>query len=124
METTQAMRGVSAVIKRGYFLILIFFQSGCAVHFTDRKGNDHHIGFVSIKTEKNRCVVITTVKSAGISLDLTSDSGGLNLGARSISKSYVKNDDYIELVEDEHGSLEVKKYIKSFQRTHKNCAAE
>ena len=124
MEATQAMQGASVVIKKGFILILILFQSGCAMHFTDREGNDHHIGFVSLKTEKNSCVVITTVKSVGLSLDLTPESGGLNFGARSTSKSYIKNDSYIELEEDEHGSLEAKKYNKSLQRTRKNCAAE
>ena len=108
METTQAIRGVSVVINRGIFLTLIFFQSGCAIHFTDKDGIDHHIGFVSIKAEKNNCVVITTVKSVGLSLDFTSESGGLNIGLRSNSKSYIKNDEYVEL-EDELGSLEVKK---------------
>ena len=118
------MLDASVVIKIGILSIIIFFLSGCAIHFTDRKGNDHHVGFVSIKTEKNKCVVITTVRSVGLSLDLTSESGGLNLGARSISKSYIKNDDYLEVEEDEHGALDAKKYNNSIQRTHKNCAAE
>jgi len=114
------MLGASVVIKRGILLILLFFLSGCAMHFTDKEGNDHHIGFVSIKTEKNSCVVISTVKSIGLSLDLTSESGGLNLGARMNSKSYINNDEYIDLEEADHGALEAKKYNKSL----KNCAAE
>ena len=124
MEMTRIMLGVSAIIKRVTFFTLLASLSGCALHYTDKEGNDRHIGFVSITTEKNNCVVISTIRSAGLSLDVTSDSGGLNLGARSISKSYIKNGDYVELEEDEYGSLEAKKYNKSLQRTHKNCAAE
>lgn len=122
MEVILVMLGAS--IKRNIFLGLVVFQSSCALHFTDQEGNDNHIGFVSIKTEKNNCVLVNTVKSVGVSLDLTSDSGGLNLGISSTSKSYIKQNDYIELEEHKAGVLAVKKYNKSLQRTHENCAAE
>lgn len=111
-------------IKRSFFLVLMLFQTSCALHYTDQAGNNHHIGFVSIRTEKSNCVLTNTVKSIGLSIDATSDSGGINLGMRSLSKSYIQHGDYIELEEDEAGTLVTTKYSKSLQRTQKGCAAE
>ena len=107
------------VIKRTSFLALILAQTGCALHYTDQEGNNHHIGFVSIETEKTNCIITNTVKSIGLTIDASSDSGGINIGKRTISKSYIHFFDYIELEESKKETLKVTKYNKSLQRTQK-----
>lgn len=110
---------------RLYVLIMLaLFLTGCALHYTDKEGNDRLIGLVSIKVGKNDCVLTNTAQSIGVSVDTTADSGGINLGMRSMSKSYIKNVDYLELQGDESGTLIVSKYRKSARSSQSACTVE
>ena len=96
----EAIRIMPVVINGTNILILnlIFLTlTGCSIHYTDSKGHDHFIGLASIKIEKNKCVVTNTVKSLGINLDFTSDTGGANLGFRTTSKSYINQNQFVQL---------------------------
>lgn len=75
-------------------------NSGCAVHYTDPDGKDNYFGFVSLSTETNRCIVTTTSKSVGLTIDMTKESGGVNIGYKTISKSYINDNEVIEVIDE------------------------
>lgn len=79
-------------------LSVMCFLSGCSWHYLDDAGNERIVGFSAVTLTKKACTLLTTVKTAGIALDTTRDSGGLNVGYRSVSSIYLKK--------DESGSLE------------------
>lgn len=79
--------------------ILLLMISGCAIHYTDKKGKDNYLGFVSISTENNHCIVTNTAKSFGLTIDTTKESGGVNIGFRKTSKSYISENSLVEFEE-------------------------
>jgi len=113
---------LDAFVIRKIAWLFLLFQSGCALHYTDRLGQDRHIGFVSIKIAKNGCLLTNTVNSIGLSLDLTQDSGGANVGMRTISKAYIVGDTNAEFEEDKQGSIVVTKYNTLKPEKKNSCA--
>ena len=101
---------LAAFFNKGIIFLIIFALSGCSMHYTDREGFDRHIGFISVKSRSNNCVITNTVESAGLTIDITKDSGGVNLGYRIVSKSYIQGQEKVELKENAKLHMEVTEY--------------
>lgn len=84
----------------GLFSLIL---SGCAIHYTDNQGKDSYFGLVSVSTEVNRCVITSTSKSFGLTIDATEETGGVNIGFRSTSKSYISGNELVEIEEGGDG---------------------
>ena len=92
------------------FNLIFVTLTGCSIHYTDSEGHDHFIGLASIEIEKNKCVVTNTVKSLGVNMDFTSDTGGANLGFRTTSKSYIYQNQYVELDSSKEAITQITKF--------------
>lgn len=68
-------------------LILCFalLMNGCAVTYIDAEGATRRIGFLSITEMPGPCSLVRTVTTAGMSLDTSPSTAGLNLGYRSVT---------------------------------------
>lgn len=104
----------------GKFVMLCFFLTGCAYSYTDADGVDHLIGMMDVATQKNECFVSYSVQTAGVTIDTTKDSGGLNIGYKNLTKVYINVDNTIKLTGDKKDNLTVREYVLTAE-TLENC---
>lgn len=96
---------------------MLMLVSGCALHYVDADGDQHYLGFVSMKTQQQGCLHQISTTTAGLTLDVTKESGGLNLGVRSISKIYLHPD--TEMVVENDGKQIIEYSHKSSDNSKK-----
>ncbi len=60
-------------------------MSGCAITYVDAAGATRRIGFLSITEKAGPCSLVRTVTTAGMSLDTSPSTAGLNLGYRTVT---------------------------------------
>ena len=106
MEVMRVMK-VALLLQMSKVItgLISFLISGCAIHYTDNDGTDSYFGLVSVSAEYSSCVITTTSHSFGLTLDTTAESGGINLGYRVMSKSYVRENELVEI--EERGGINV-----------------
>lgn len=81
--------------------LLIIILSGCSIHYTDSQGKDNYFGFVLISIEASHCIITNTATSIGLTVDTTKESGGVNVGIRTISKYYINENRIVEIEESD-----------------------
>lgn len=67
------------------FFCFALFMSGCAITYVDADGATRRIGLLSITEKTGPCSLVRTVTTAGVSLDTSTSTAGLNLGYRTIT---------------------------------------
>lgn len=102
-------------------ILSLIMLTSCSIHYKNREGEDHYIGLVSMKIEKQGCLLVSTAKSVGLTVDATAESGGINLGARTTTKSYIGNNITVTIDEDADRNLIIKEYNSSLQKTQESC---
>jgi hypothetical protein len=111
-------------LLKALVLIAMVVTSGCALHYADSQGNHHYLGLLSIKTSAGECLDMVTATSAGLTLDLTDESAGLNLGVRKVSKAYIREDNEPNIEMDDGKISAVNKHrdnARSQPTAMKNC---
>lgn len=78
-------------------LQILLLLSGCAIRYKDNKDVEHLIGFVSIATKSENCIIKNKIKSLGLMVDTTNESGGVNIGYKEVSQTYLLNNSYLEI---------------------------
>lgn len=91
--------------------------TSCSIHYKDSEGVEHYIGLVSIEIEKQGCLSVSTAKSAGLTIDVTKESGGINLGVRTMTKSYIENNTTVTIEESSDKAMIIKEYSNAWQNT-------
>ena len=109
--TTKSMK-VASPSKVLFYLSVIVLE-GCAVHYKDSEGAEYHIGLISMKVEKQEGLLISTKKSVGLTIDATKESGGVNFGVRSVTKSYIQNNSDITIEGAANGKTSIKEHSNS-----------
>jgi len=94
---------LAAYHKSASTILLMFSLMGCSFHYIDNSGNEKIIGLSMLTLAQHKCTLSTTVRSFGLTLDTTHNSGGLNLGYKTFSSIYLKNDESGSL--DSSGTL-------------------
>jgi hypothetical protein len=79
------------------FLLLLCLQSACSLRYVGQDGVDRYIGFLIVKSSHTPCTVDTTIESAGVTVDFTKQSGGINIGYRSVTTAEIKPDSVVEI---------------------------
>lgn len=82
----------AACNKFASIMLLTWLLSGCSWHYVDSAGNEKILGLSIITLAQHKCTLSATVTSAGFTLDTTHDSGGLNLGYKTVSSVYFNHD--------------------------------
>lgn len=81
----------AACNKFASLILLTWLLPGCSWHYVDSAGNEKILGLSIITLAQHKCTLLVTVTSAGFTLDTTHDSGGLNLGYKTVSSVYINN---------------------------------
>lgn len=63
----------------------VLSMSGCAITYVDADGATRRIGLLSITEKSGRCSLVRTVTTAGVSLDTSPSTAGVNLGYRTVT---------------------------------------
>ncbi len=121
-----AMLRMLAVYSKCLLASVAFVLTGCAFNYVDGDGNESYLGFMAFKSVKNSCATSTTVKTVGVNYDSTTESGGLNVGYKSVTKLYIDHDIDLVFEIDANNYVEVKEYNKAAQADHFpfRCAPE
>jgi len=104
---------MQAALTRLCLVCIASLQGGCSLHFIGNDGERYDVGLMMIRSHSSQCTISTTVKTTGLTLDLTSDSGGLNVGYRSVSIAKINPDTLIAIENGVAGSLDVRQYKTS-----------
>ena len=107
----MTMKIIQAVLlSKMLFIFNLIALSGCAIRYNDSEGGERYIGFFSVRIEKQGCLFINTEKSAGVTIDLTKGSGGINFGVKTVTKSYIGNNTVVTMEESETREVSIKEY--------------
>lgn len=101
-----------------YFAISM--QGACSLHYMGDDGDEYHVGFMMTRSHNDLNTTTTSSQTLGLTIDLTSDSGGLNVGYRNVSKTKI-NPKTVAVIETASGSPhEVKQYETARSEDHNN----
>jgi len=111
---------MQAVFSRLLLCCVISSQGACSLHYVGNDGVDYHVGLMMIKSQNSMCTVSTTIQTAGLTIDFTSDTGGLNVGYRSMSKARINPETLVVFEDGIDTHLDVRQYRTMHQRERAN----
>lgn len=77
----------------------------CSLHYTTADGVNRHFGLLVVDSTDGKCQLLQSVDSVGLTLDLTKESGGLNIGRRKITTTSIKSDSLMSLEDAGEGAI-------------------
>ena len=80
-------------------------MSGCAITYVDGDGATRRIGLLSITEKAGPCSLVRTVTTAGVNLDTSASSAGLNLGYKTVTTVQPPDDGAVSFEMGRDGQL-------------------
>lgn len=108
------------VLTKFILYFAISMQGACSLHYMGDDGYEYHVGFMMMRSHNDLNTTTTSSQTLGLTIDLTSDSGGLNVGYRNLSKTKIYPET-VAVIETVSGSShEVKQYETARPEDHAN----
>lgn len=106
------------VLTKFILYFAISTQGACSLHYMGDDGDEYHVGFMMMRSHNDLNTTTTSSQTLGLTIDLTSDSGGLNFGYRNLSKTKI-TPETVAVIETISGlSHEVKQYETARPEDH------
>lgn len=87
--------------------VLEFLLSSCSLHYTTADGINHYVGFMVIDSTEKKCTLFQSIESLGISVDLTKESGGLNIGRKIVTTANISPDSFVSFEDSDTNGIQL-----------------